>query len=112
MQEEPGNDARLWWALRCLSVPAAAIALMKTAAPAPRVAVAIMTMANADMCAGPDAADMCATTDDIATADMYAGADAADMGADANTISVRGRRAQQGQGKNRSDQCFHGRFLG
>jgi hypothetical protein len=34
------------------------------------------------------------------------------MGSDANTLTVRGRRAQQGQCKNRSDQCFHRSFLG
>jgi hypothetical protein len=56
--------------------------------------VMMMAMANADMRAGAEAANMGATADDIAAADMYAGADAADMGSDANTISVRGRRAQ------------------
>ena len=74
--------------------------------------VTVMAMANADMRAGAEAADMGATADDIAAADMYAGADTTDMGSDANTISVRGRRAQQGQCKNRSDQCFHRSFLG
>ena len=74
--------------------------------------VTMVAIANADMCASAEAADMCATADDIATADMYARADAADMGSDANTISARGRRAQQGQCKNRSDQCFHGSSLG
>ena len=47
----------------------------------------------------------------VVTAEVYAGADAANMGSDANT-GVRGRRAQQGQCKNRSDQCFHRSFLG
>lgn len=46
-----------------------------------------------------------------ANAQMYAGADVADMNPDADT-GVRGRRAQQGQCKNRSDQFFHGSYLG